>query len=171
VTLDSWADTLNDPHEVTFTIAGLTVDQEIDISVKSGNEVVEDGPYGNGQHTFTSQDQQAISHIRLCVFEVDTTSSSSSSSSSTPSSSSSSSSIAATSSSTSLASTTSSSIEDEVLGTTITTSTTSTTIEDEVLDTEVLPFTGFGGEGFGLLALAIISAGLLLLVAGRSIER
>lgn len=49
--------------------------------------------------------------------------------------------------------------------------TTSTSIEDEVLGISFLPFTGYWFEEYGTFALALLSAGLLLLVAARSVER
>lgn len=49
--------------------------------------------------------------------------------------------------------------------------TTSTSIEDEVLGISFLPFTGYWFEEYGTLALALVAAGLLALVAARSLER
>jgi hypothetical protein len=72
ITLDSW-DNGSESHTVVFTIAGLTSGQYVDISVKSGTSVQEPGPYGNGTHSFTNALQNAISHIRLCVFVEETT--------------------------------------------------------------------------------------------------
>jgi len=72
ITLDSW-DNGSESHTVVFTIAGLTSGQYVDISVKSGTTVQEPGPYGNGTHSFTNALQNAISHIRLCVFVEETT--------------------------------------------------------------------------------------------------
>lgn len=70
ITLDSWQDETNDPHTINFTIAGLEAGQWVEISTKSGTNPVEDsGPYGNGSDSFTSDLQQAISHVTLCVFE------------------------------------------------------------------------------------------------------
>ncbi len=71
ISLDSWNE---DGKGFTFTIAGLTGGQYVDISVKSGSEqsgggVIEDGPYGNGTYTFSHTEQNAISHVRLCVFD------------------------------------------------------------------------------------------------------
>ena len=74
ITLDSWGD---DVHEITFTITGLVPNQYVDISVKSGTDVLESGAYGNGTHTFNNSDQQQISHVRLCVFGVVATTTSS----------------------------------------------------------------------------------------------
>jgi hypothetical protein len=73
VTLISWV-IAPDPHQVTFSISGLAAGQYVDMSVKSGTNIQEPGPFGNGTHTFTNNLQNAISHIRLCVFaEVTTT--------------------------------------------------------------------------------------------------
>jgi hypothetical protein len=46
----------------------------------------------------------------------------------------------------------------------------SSSIEDEVLGTEVLPFTGTADSRMGLLALAILAAGALLLAASRRVD-
>ena len=46
-----------------------------------------------------------------------------------------------------------------------------TSIEDEVLDVTVLPFTGLADDGFGMLGLALVSAGLMLLAVGRGVEK
>jgi len=72
ITVDSW-DNGSESHTVGFTIAGLISGQYVDISVKSGGTVQEPGPYGNGTHSFTNALQNAISHIRLCVFVQETT--------------------------------------------------------------------------------------------------
>jgi len=45
---------------------------------------------------------------------------------------------------------------------------TTTSIEDEVKGTEVLPFTGVEHTDFGLLGLAMLAAGALLVVGTRS---
>ena len=47
---------------------------------------------------------------------------------------------------------------------------TSTSIEDEVKGTEVLPFTGLDASETGLLALALLAGGTLLLVGARRRE-
>jgi hypothetical protein len=52
--------------------------------------------------------------------------------------------------------------------TTTTVEVTTTEIEDEVLGTEVLPFTGSEETWTGLLALALLATGLLLVAATRS---
>jgi hypothetical protein len=70
ITLNSWS---NELHTVSFTVSGLASGQYVDISVKSGTTVQEPGPYGNGTHSFANGLQQAISHIRLCVFTGTTT--------------------------------------------------------------------------------------------------
>ena len=73
ITLVSW-DNGSESHQVTFSISGLAAGQYVDMSVKSGTDVQEPGPFGNGTHSFTNNLQNAISHIRLCVFgEVTTT--------------------------------------------------------------------------------------------------
>ncbi|MFZ0012960.1 MAG: LPXTG cell wall anchor domain-containing protein [Acidimicrobiia bacterium] len=69
ITLNSWSNTSGDPHDVNFTIAGLTGTQHVDVSVKSGTNVQEDGPYSNGTYTIMTGLQNAISHIRACVFD------------------------------------------------------------------------------------------------------
>lgn len=51
------------------------------------------------------------------------------------------------------------------------TNSSTTSIVDDVLGTEVLPFTGMTGEGLGMFALALVTAGLLFMVAARGIER
>jgi hypothetical protein len=67
-------------------------------------------------------------------------------------------------------------IDDEVLGTIITSTTigTPSTIADEVAGTTIvageLPFTGFDGEMFGQLALAILVLGLLTLLVAKSVR-
>jgi hypothetical protein len=68
ITLNSWSNTSGDPHDVNFTIAGLSGSQHVDVSVKSGTNVQEDGPYSNGTYTIMTGQQNAISHIRACVF-------------------------------------------------------------------------------------------------------
>jgi hypothetical protein len=73
INVTSWANTPGDPHTVNFTISGLAANQHVDISVKSGTTVQEAGPYGNGSFSFSNGIQQAISHIRLCVFEEEPT--------------------------------------------------------------------------------------------------
>lgn len=48
---------------------------------------------------------------------------------------------------------------------------TTSSIEDQVLGISFLPFTGFPVEEFGTFALALLAAGVLLLVAARTYER
>jgi hypothetical protein len=72
ITVNSW-DNGSDSHQVTFTISDLVAGQYVDLSVKSGTTIQEPGPYGNGSHSFSNGLQNAISHIRLCVFEEETT--------------------------------------------------------------------------------------------------
>jgi hypothetical protein len=73
INVTSWADTPGDPHTVNFTISGLEANQFVTLSVKSGGNVQEPGPYGNGTHSFSNDLQNAISHVRLCVFEEEPT--------------------------------------------------------------------------------------------------
>ena len=72
ITLVSW-DNGSESHQVSFSISGLAAGQYVDMSVKSGTNVQEPGPFGNGTHSFTNNLQNAISHIRLCVFGQVTT--------------------------------------------------------------------------------------------------
>jgi hypothetical protein len=72
IVVNSW-DNGSDSHQVTFTISGLAAGQYVDLSVKSGTTVQEPGPYGNGSHSFSNGLQNAISHIRLCVFVDEST--------------------------------------------------------------------------------------------------
>ena len=151
ITLDSWTDTPGDPHTVNFTISGLAAGEYVDISVKSGNDVAEDGPYLNGSHTFDNDDQQGISHIRLCVFVEDTTT-------------------------TTVEDTTTTTVEDttttvQVLETTITAGdTTTSSIEDEVLDEEILPFTGSESGPLAIAASILALLGSLLVWSARRAE-
>jgi hypothetical protein len=73
ITVNSWSDSAGDPHTVGFTITGLAAGQYVDASLKSGTDVQEPGPFGNGTHSFSNGLQNAISHIRLCVFVNTTT--------------------------------------------------------------------------------------------------
>ena len=66
ITLVSWDNGANS-HQVTFSISGLLPGQYVDMSVKSGINIQEPGPFGNGTHSFSTNLQNAISHIRLCV--------------------------------------------------------------------------------------------------------
>ena len=72
ITVSSW-DNGSDSHQVSFTIGDLVAGQYVDLSVKSGTTIQEPGPYSNGSHSFSNGLQNAISHIRLCVFEEETT--------------------------------------------------------------------------------------------------
>ena len=72
ITVNSWTGG-SDAHSLSFTISGLADGQYVDASVKSGTTVQEPGPYGNGTHTFANGLQNAISHIRFCVFVTTTT--------------------------------------------------------------------------------------------------
>ncbi len=72
ITVNSWTGGA-DAHSLSFTISGLADGQYVDASVKSGTTVQEPGPYGNGTHTFANGLQNAISHIRFCVFVSTTT--------------------------------------------------------------------------------------------------
>ena len=173
ITLDDWGDL----HEIGFTISGLVPNQYVDISVKSGQEVEEDGPYGNGNHTFDNDLQFAISHIRLCVFgEVSTTTSSEPTTTTTEPTTTTTEPTTTTTEPTTTTTTepttttidpsttsteaTTSTVEDEVLGTTL------TTVADDVADP--LPFTGADVGGLGLLALALLALGTLLVAAFRA---
>lgn len=171
-----WGSAEWDGDEDTTLDVTMNEGWTVEICVKAGS---------SGAQTYTVSESQVIdvgqngiSHVswRNATETTTTSSSSTTSSTSTSTTSTTSTSTTTTSSTTTtigsqVEETSTTTIEDEVMGTTITTSTTSTTIEDEVLDTEVLPFTGLGGEGFGLFALAIVSTGILFLVAGRTIER
>ena len=72
ISLVSW-DNGSESHQVTFSISELAPGQHVDMSVKSGTNVQEPGPFGNGTHSFNNNFQNAISHIRLCVFGQVTT--------------------------------------------------------------------------------------------------
>ena len=155
ITVNSWDDG-SESHQLSFSISGLAVGQYVDISVKSGTEVQEDGPYGNGTHSFSNGLQNAISHIRLCVFGQVTTTT-----------------VAETTTTvadtTTTVADTTTTIEDEVLGTVITT----TTIADVAGTTIVageLPFTGYDGERLGQLALILLVLGVLTLAVGKSVH-
>jgi len=164
ITLDDWGDL----HEITFIISGLDDDEDVDISVKSGTTVQEAGPYGNGTHTFDNSLQQAISHIRICVFEETTTTTEATTTTSEGTTTTSEGTTTTTNdpTTTTTIGTTTSTVADEVLGTVVTT----TTVADEVDETVVsaLPFTGAQADGLGQLALALAAVGCLLLVLFRS---
>jgi len=65
IALNSW-----DPDDIgfTFTVSGLVAGQFVDISVKSGQDIEELGPYLNGTHKVDTVSPHANSHVRLCVF-------------------------------------------------------------------------------------------------------
>jgi hypothetical protein len=192
ITLDDWGDL----HEITFIISGLDDDEDVDISVKSGTTVQEDGPYGNGTHTFDNSLQQAISHIRICVFEEETTTTEATTTTTeatttttgattttTEGTTTTSEGTTTTSEGTTTTSegtttttndptttttigTTTSTVDDEVLGTVVTTTTVAGEVDETVIST--LPFTGAQADGLGQLALALAAVGCLLLVLFRS---
>jgi len=161
ITVDSWDDTPADPHTVDFTISGLSGGEYVDLSVKSGTGVQEPGPYGNGSHTFSNEVQNAISHVRLCVFVQDTTTTTVEDTTTT---------TVEDTTTTTVEDTTTTTIEDEVLPTTITTLATTTTVADEVLDEEVLPFTGVDTDMLALLAGSLGLLGGMVLLATRRVE-
>ncbi len=66
ITLDSW-DT--EDEGFTFTVSGLAAGQFVDVSIKSGQDIDEQGPYPNGTHHVLNNVKFGISHVRLCVFE------------------------------------------------------------------------------------------------------
>lgn len=73
ITLVSW-DAI-DGKSIEFTVSGLAAGQFVDVSVKSGTEIVEQGPFSNGgpHHVDNNGSQHEISHVRLCVFQGPTT--------------------------------------------------------------------------------------------------
>ena len=180
ITLDSWADTPGDPHTVNFTITGLAVNQFVDISVKSGSEqsgagTEEDGPYLNGSHSFTNSFQQAISHIRLCVFE-DTTTTTEAEETTTTEAEETTTTVEQTTTTVEILDSTVTTEDTttttvEILDSTLTTeASTTSSIEDEVLGTEVLPFTGVDNDLLALLAGSLAMLGSLVLIASRRVE-
>jgi hypothetical protein len=185
ITLDDWGDL----HEITFIISGLDDDEYVDISVKSGTTVQEAGPYGNGTHTFDNSLQQAISHIRICVFEAETTTTTEATTTTTEGTTTT---TEATTTTTEATTTTTEATTTTTEGTTTTTNdptttttigTTTSTVDDEVLPTvlttttvagevdeavdSTLPFTGVEAEGLGQLALALTALGYLLFALSR----
>jgi hypothetical protein len=179
ITLDAWADTPHDPHTVKFTISGLGAGQWVEIGTKSGtNPGEESGPYLNGSHSFTSELQQAISHVTLCVFEPATTTTTTEETTTTTEETTTTTEPEETTTTTEATTTTSepeettTTIEDEVLGEVVTTTQpeeTTTTVEDEVLS-EQLPFTGIENEGLAIMAAALTTLGLLVTLSARRIE-
>jgi len=174
ITLDSWDDS-QDPHTVDFTISGLSGTEFVDISVKSGTDVVEDGPYGNGSHSYESQDVQAISHIRLCVFEgeEETTTSTEAETTTSTTEDTTTTTVEET---TTVPEETTTTVEEttttvEILETTLTSApTTSSTVADEVLGKEVLPFTGLESGELAIVASALALLGSLVLLSARRAE-
>ena len=164
ITVNSWDDG-SESHQLSFSISGLAEGQYVDISVKSGTEVQEDGPYGNGTHSFSNGLQNAISHIRLCVFAQVTTTTVAETTTTVVDTTTT---VADTTTTADPGTTTT--IEDEVRGTVITT----TTIADEVAGTTIvageLPFTGYDGERLGQLALVLLVLGVLTLAVGKSVR-
>jgi hypothetical protein len=187
---------------VTFTISGLAAGQYVDLSVKSGTTVQEPGPYGNGSHSFSNGLQNAISHIRLCVFvdesttttTGETTTSEDESTTTTGEGSTTTTEEGSTTTtvdestttiddttttvngSTSKVDETTTTLEDEVLGTVITSSTTQpsdptttpSTVADEGIVAGNLPFTGFDAQTLGQIALLLLALGVGTLTAVRA---
>jgi hypothetical protein len=210
ITVNSW-DNGSDSHQLSFTISGLAAGQYVDLSVKSGTTIQEPGPYGNGSHSFSNGLQNAISHIRLCVFEEETTTTTMGETTTTEEGETtttmgetttteegSTTTVGETTTtvdettttigettttadeSTSTVEETTTTLEDEVLGTVITSSTTQpsdptttpSTVADEVAGVSIvadnLPFTGFDTQTLGQIALVLLALGVLTLAAVRS---
>jgi hypothetical protein len=204
ITVDSW-DNGSESHTVEFTIAGLAVGQYVDISVKSGTNVQESGPYGNGAHSFTNALQNAISHIRLCVFVEETTTTldettttldgttttldettttvgettttgAGESTTTTAGGTTTTGDPGTTTTSaggTTTTGATTSTVDDEVLGTVVTTSSvvTQSTVAGNQVVAGDLPFTGLNAGNIGQVALALLVFGALILTAVRSMTR
>ena len=190
ITLDSW-DNGSESHTVVFTIAGLTSGQYVDISVKSGTTVQEPGPYGNGTHSFTNALQNAISHIRLCVFveettttldetttTLDETTTTEAGDTTTTTLDETTTTGAGDTTTTGAVETTTpgvtpTTVEDEVLGVVVTTSSvvTQSTIAGNQVVAGDLPFTGLNAGNIGQFALALLLLGTLILTAVRSMTR
>jgi len=182
ITVNSW-DNGSDSHQVTFTISDLVAGQYVDLSVKSGTTIQEPGPYGNGSHSFSNGLQNAISHIRLCVFEEETTTTTDGETTTTTiqqtttTDEGSTTTVGETTTTVEQATTT---VEDEVLGTVITSTTTQpsdptttpSTVADEVAGETIvandLPFTGFDTQTLGQIALLLLALGVVTLAAVRS---
>jgi LPXTG-motif cell wall-anchored protein len=169
----------NSNHGFDFTISGLAAGEYVDISVKYGNSIDEAGPYGNGSHSYSNSFQNAISHVRLCVFEETTTTTEATTTTTeaeettTTEAEETTTTTVEDTTTTTVEDTTTTTIGDEVLPTVITTSTTAaptTTAEDEVLDTEVLPFTGGDNDMLALLAGGLGLLGALVLASTRRME-
>ncbi|HVR78425.1 MAG TPA: hypothetical protein VMS99_08550 [Acidimicrobiia bacterium] len=181
VTVNSW-DNGSDSHQVTFTISDLVAGQYVDLSVKSGTTIQEPGPYGNGSHSFSNGLQNAISHIRLCVFGEETTTTTIRETTTTDEGSTTTVDETTTTvdESTTTVDETTTTLEDEVLGTVITSSTTQpsdptttpSTVADEVAGASIvandLPFTGFDTQTLGQIALLLLALGVVTLAAVRS---
>lgn len=166
ITLDSWANTPGDPHTVNFTISGLLAGQFVDLSVKSGTTVQEPGPYGNGSHSYSNGLQNAISHIRLCVFGDPVTTTTQATTTTTQATTTTTQGTTTTTQGTTT--TTQGTTTTTILGTTITAPTTTTTILGTTVTspTSTLPFTGVESEQMVGIAIMLLGSGLLLTVAG-----
>lgn len=179
ITLSQWT---NSNHGFDFTISGLAANEYVDISVKYGNSVEEMGPYGNGSHSYSNSYQNAISHVRLCVFEGEETTTTTQVEETTTTQveeTTTTTQPEVTTTTTVPEETTTTTVEtttptDEVLPTVITTTTTvassSSSVEDEVEDTEVLPFTGGNNDMLALLAGGLGLLGALVLAGTRRME-
>ena len=193
ITVTSW-DNGSESHTVGFTIAGLTGGQYVDISVKSGTNVQESGPYGNGTHSFTNGLQNAISHIRLCVFVQVTTTTLDETTTTLEGTTTTLDGTTTTldGTTTTLEGTTTTldgttttvdettttratptTVADDVLGVVVTTSSVATqpTIAAGQVVAGDLPFTGINAGNIGQLALALLLLGTLILTAVRSVTR
>jgi hypothetical protein len=159
-TIDSWD---ADNRGVTFTISGLTADQEVYISIKSGQDVEVFGPFPNGEHHVDTISIHDNSNVRLCVFDGTTTTSTTAATSTTGGS----------TTTTTGGSTTTTGGSTSTTGSTTTTTEGSTTTTAQVLPTVIttaatvaddeLPFTGLERDttlGIGVVLLAL-GAGLL----------
>ena len=175
ITVTSW-DNGSESHTVGFTIAGLIAGQYVDISVKSGTNVQESGPYGNGTHSFTNGLQNAISHIRLCVFvgetttTIDETTTTGAGETTTTGAGETTTTGAGGTTTTGATPTT---VEDDVLGVVVTTSSVvpqSTIAGNQVIAGD-LPFTGFNAGNIGQVALVLLLLGTLILAAVSSVAR
>ncbi|HEX6145855.1 MAG TPA: hypothetical protein VF083_03700 [Acidimicrobiia bacterium] len=166
ITVTSW-DNGAESHTVGFTIAGLTGGQYVDISVKSGTNVQESGPYGNGTHSFSNGLQNAISHIRLCVFVQVTTTTLDETTTTLDGT------TTTLDGTTTTLDGTTTTVGDDVLGVVVTTSSvaTNSTIAAGQIVAGDLPFTGIDAGTLGQLALALLVLGTLILAAVRSVTR
>lgn len=182
ISVTSW-DNGSDPHQVSFTISGLAAGQDVDLSVKSGTTIQEPGPFGNGSHSFSNGLQNAISHIRLCVFEEETTTTTDEETTTTSRETTTTvgGSTTTVGETTTTGEETTTTVEDEVLGTVITSTTTRpsdpttpSTVADEVAGETIvaddLPFTGFDAQTLGQIALLLLAVGAVTLAAVRSVR-